>query len=108
MTKKEMCAKLLDAYLRGNRNIVDYEVWYIGPITAAKVTLFRRTAKTVVDYGASKVSWPDEYSKDRGRDLAIRKAISKLAKEYHDKGLFGNNFIHVSIHAVPELKDLPF
>jgi len=84
--KRELQDILVTNYLLDRRNVIDIEVWQSCPYTAAKVIVKKLPPGNPHDgkwhdaIGFAKVKWPDDWDADYGRDLAIRKAIAKLAK----------------------------
>jgi len=80
MDKKTIQETLISKYLDGADEVA-YEVWQDCPCTAAKVLVqIEPDGIWHWSYGFAKVNWPDDWDADYGRDLAIRKAIAKLAK----------------------------
>lgn len=73
------------AYESSYSNVLEVvDVWQDRPNTAVKikaniVPIVYRGMK-VEAFGFSKVAWPDEWDAAVGVDMAVRKAISKLAK----------------------------
>ena len=83
MGKKELQDILINAYLSGDADILITQVWQERPNTFAIVNYLPGAyaefgfAKCC---GATKRNAPDKWDAAYGRDMAIRKAIGKLAK----------------------------
>ena len=83
MTKAETQELLLSEYKEENCVL---EVWQDRPWTAVKIR-FPYTSpsseflSTGIELGFSKVCRPDKWDAQRGIDLAVQKAIAKIAKK---------------------------
>lgn len=90
MDKKTIQKHYLEAYYIDNTAVLEVlEVWQDCPSTAVHVTVYELPSIDGVfgigeDYaiGFSKVNWPDVWSETTGVNIAVEKAIAKLAKRY--------------------------
>ena len=80
MTKKaEILEELWQAYQAGSPDI-HVDMLQKRPSTAVKVTVRMLKYPMAEDIGFSKVCWPDVYDAERGKELAVRKALAEIAK----------------------------
>ena len=94
MGKKEIQEALLDLV----NNAVDhsekdhvfagwlagYDTWQECPYTAIRLEVLEegREKNPHVIYGFAKANWPDKWSAEFGENLALEKAVAKLAKQW--------------------------
>lgn len=71
MTKRKLKQILLD-------RVTKKEFWQEKPYTAANVTVEYR-GNTYEALGFSKVCYPDRFDPEFGKELAVKKAVSKVA-----------------------------
>lgn len=67
-------------------NVVSTEVWQKKPYTAVKMeTHYSCSAEiTYVEYGFTKVCWPDAWDAEYGVEPAVRKAIADVSRRIMD------------------------
>lgn len=89
MNKKEIQQRLCELYESGSENII-VECWQDQPNTAVRVriTSWLPSHPTEEACGFAKVQWPDEFDAERGKDLAVRKALAKIARKLADPDLY--------------------
>jgi len=76
ITRREIVLTLLDMIDHYDKRLV-LQVEHCRPYTFVKITDTETSYSTV---GFSKVCWPDKWNKIRGRQIAIAKAVQKLAE----------------------------
>jgi len=83
MDKKELQQYYLEAYAEGDRGVIEVlDVWQDRPSTAVMVIVHYPVEDYA--YGFSKANWPDKWDEMRGYNLAVEKAIGKLARRNSD------------------------
>lgn len=80
MTKRGVQARLWQLYEEENKHIV-VRFWQDKPWTAAKVTVRHPNWSVHTAFGFAKVQYPDRWDAMRGRELCVRKALAKIARE---------------------------
>lgn len=82
MNKKEIQRHLEELYGSGSSGLA-VECWQDQPNTAVRVivTSWLPSHPTEEAYGFAKVRWPDQFDAEHGKDLAVRKALAKIARK---------------------------
>lgn len=91
MNRKEIQRHLEELYESGHPDI-SVECWQDQPNTAVSIAIWGRglvqaelPSHAVVEaYGFAKVRWPDQFDAEHGKDLAVRKALAKIARKLAD------------------------
>ena len=72
--------------------ICSLDYWQKQPYTAARLTMILPGWKDAsTGLGFSKVCWPDEWDAEKGKQIALKKAISSLWRQVMDLPLFEEN-----------------
>lgn len=79
-TKSDIQERLRQLYEEGSKHIV-CQFWQDKPSTAAKVTVRHPDWSVQTAFGFAKVRYPDVWDADFGKQLCVRKALAKIARE---------------------------
>lgn len=91
MNKKEIQQRLYELYESGHPD-VSVDCWQDQPNTAVSIVIWEKglvraglpSCAIVEAYGFAKVRWPDQFDAEHGKDLAVRKALAKIARKLAD------------------------